>query len=165
MKEHPILFTTETTVLGLSLQQWIELETKEQKGTFWGSPFSFKPLIAETILGDGRQLVYFGTIDQRPYYWLIRIDSKTDIESNDFDIEHLLDPLEDEFGTVPDPAWLDEEEFNEAKANHKLQEYDDFEDYDSSCQYPKIYYGGGHYGLIVNMVTGQVGLEASLPNK
>ena len=150
-------------VLGLSIQQWIDLETKEQNGTMWGVPYCFSPVIAETIVGDGKQLVYFGTMDQRPYYWLLRIDSKTDIESNDFDIESLLEPLEEEFGNYPDGGFLDEEEFHELKRSGELEEYDSFEDYDSECKYPAICYGGGHYGLIVNMVTGQVGSEATIP--
>ena len=38
-----------------------------------------------------------------------------------------------------------------------LNDYADYEDYVSACEYPAIWYAGGHYGLVVNMVTGEVG--------
>lgn len=145
-------------VAGLSLEQWIENETKERTCAHWGVETTFSPVICDTIIGDGLQLIYFGTIDQRPYHWLIRIDSKTDIESNDFNIETLLEPLEECFGRHPENYYYDKEEFEEAKkVDETLQDYDDWEHYNSACQYPAVWYAGGHYGLVVNMVTGDVG--------
>lgn len=142
---------------GLSLEQWIEKETQEITVTHWGAKLTFTPVICDSIIGDGLQLVYFGTMDQRPYHWLIRIDSKTNIESNDFDIETILEPLEECFGRHPN-SYYDKEEFEQKKLNDiDLQDYDDYEDYSSACEYPAIWYAGGHYGLVVNMVTGKVG--------
>ena len=138
---------------GLTLEQWIEKETKEITVTHWGVDTTFTPVICDTIIGDGLQLVYFGTIDQRPYHWLIRIDSKIDIESNDFDIETLLEPLEECFGRHPQ-NYYDEDEFEKEKDTEML-DYDDYEHYLSACEYPAVWYSGGHYGLVVNMVTGQ----------
>lgn len=148
-------------VAGLSFEQWIEKETKERTVTHWGVKTTFSPVICDTVIGDGLQLVYFGTIDQRPYHWLIRIDSKTDIESNDFDIDTILEPLEECFGRHPD-YYVDREEFEDYKKGKEtifssLNDYDDYEDYVSACEYPAIWYAGGHYGLVVNMVTGEVG--------
>ena len=143
---------------GLTLEQWIEKKTKERTAIHQTVPTKFSPVICDIILGDGLQLIYFGTIDQRPYHWLIRIDSETDIESDDFDIEMLLQPLEECFGRHPD-NYYDKEEFEEAKNNDReLESYDNFEEYDSACQYPAVLYSGGHWGLVVNMVTGEVGL-------
>jgi len=143
-------------VAGLSLEQWIENETKERTATHWTVKTTFTPVICDTIVGDGLQLVYLGTIDQRPYHWLIRIDSETDINGDDFDIETLLNPLEECFGKHPDYVH-NEQEFFELKKNDELEEYDTFEEYDSACQYPALWWNGGHWGVVVNMVTGEVG--------
>ena len=137
-------------VAGRSMEQWIADETRKHKTTFWGEEYEIEPVIAETILGDGLQLAYLGTIDQRPIYWLIRIDSKTDLESDDFDFNTILDPLEEEFGRHPEMGWLTEEEFKGMKATGELDDYDTFEEYNSACKYPAVWWGGGHWGSIVN---------------
>ena len=66
-------------VAGRSMEEWIAHETRKRKNTFWEDEYEIEPVISETILGDGLQLTYVGTIYQRPNYWLIRIDSKTDL--------------------------------------------------------------------------------------
>ena len=38
-------------------------------------------------------------IDQRPYYWIIRIDSETDIEHENFDWEEVEDLAIEELGS------------------------------------------------------------------
>jgi len=89
----------EDTIDGKTMQQWIEEETRERETTHWGQKSTIKPVIHSEIFGDGLQLCYLGTIDQRPNYWLIRIDSNIDVEAEDFDYEEiLLNPLEEEFG-------------------------------------------------------------------
>ena len=142
-------------VAGRSMEQWIADETRKHKTTFWGEEYEIEPVIAETILGDGLQLAYLGTIDQRPNYWLIRIDSKTDLESDDFDFETILNPLEEEFGRHPSD-WVDRDEFEaikKAKGNDThsdLDRYDTYEEFESACAYPAVWWGGGHWGSIVN---------------
>ena len=132
-----------------TMQEWIDWETRERKKEFWGEFTTIKPVISEKIIGDGKQLIYIGTIDQRPNYWLIRIDSKTDVLSDDFDIEEYLEILEDEFGRHPNDYFC-EDEFLEAKKNGFLEEYDTYKEYDSACQYPAIWWGGGHWGSLFN---------------
>jgi hypothetical protein len=58
---------------------------------------------------------------------------------------------------------LSKKEFNEIKNDIFYDEFEDYKEYQEACKYPAINYSGGHYGLIVNMVTGQVGMEASTP--
>jgi len=161
LKNEPPTFGNVLLVAGLSLEQWIEKETKEITVKHWGVETTFTPVICDTVIGDGLQLVYLGTIDQRPHHWLIRIDSKTDIDDDDFDFEDILQPLEECFGRHPDCA-VNEEDFYEYKKIKKigyedLDDYDSYEEYNEACQYPAIWWGGGHYGLVVNMVTGDVG--------
>lgn len=148
-------FAKHLLVDGLTIEQWVKNETQEVTKELWGDETTFTPVICETEIGDGLQLIYVGTTGQRPYHWLIRIDSKTDLNSNDFDIEEILEPLEEEFGSQED--YMSEEEFN-AMIDEPESDFDNYEDW-LRCRYnyPCIGWDGGHYGLIVNMVTGEVG--------
>lgn len=143
---------------GLSMNEWISKETTKRKTTFWGQKCEIEPQICETILGDGLQLAYLGTIDQRPNYWLIRIDSQTDLSSDEFDFEEILEPIEEFFGRHPGFI-IDEEEFIERAASNdsELENFENFDDYNSSCEYPAVWWQGGHWGTIVNFGTDVVG--------
>lgn len=148
-------FAKPMLVEGLSLVQWVENETQEVTKNLWGDEITFKPVICETHLGDGLQLIYVGTIGQRPYHWLMCIDSKTDLNASDFDIEEILEILEDEFGRQEN--YMSEEEFN-SMIDEPESDFDNYEDW-LQCRYnyPCIGWDGGYYGLIVNMVTSEVG--------
>lgn len=138
---------------GKTMEEWIAEETAERETTFWGQPCTIKPVIHSEVFGDGLQLCYLGTIDQRPNYWLIRIDSSIDVESPDFDFEEiLLCPLEEEFGRCEE--YLSEEEFNEAQKDSfsEAYKYDDYADYSSWLEYPHVSWSGGHWGTVVNFV-------------
>jgi hypothetical protein len=132
------------------MEQWIAHHTRRRTVTFWGDEYEIKPVLAETIIGDGLQLVKFSTIDQRPHYWLIRIDSKTDLFSNEFNEEEIILALEEEFGKHPE-CLIDETEFYKYKNEGKrFEDYDTFEEYNNACKYPAVWWGGGHYGSIAN---------------
>ncbi len=109
-------------------------ETSLRTPSLWGVEHTeFSPYLCKTILGDGLQLVYLGTMNNRPYYWLIRIDSKTDISSDNFDFEYILQPIEEECGKC------------EGDGCETCKENGQY------CQYPhNISWGGGHWGTIVN---------------
>ena len=85
-------------------------------------------ILSETVIGDGKQLIYFGTMNQRPNYWLIRIDSETNTESDDFNdngIDEIIEILTEEFG-----EW-----------NEDNEEFDP----DDNCQYPIINLNAGYF--------------------
>lgn len=107
----------------MTKDELIKKETAPRKITLWGDVYeeNFEPQICDVELGDGKQLVYLGTLSQRPYWWLIFIDSKTDVNSDDFDFEEILQPLEECFGKLDDDDWN---------------------------EYPKIGWDGGHWGSI-----------------
>jgi len=143
---------------GLSLEEWIAKETTLRTAKLWGDGVEFSPVICSEVIGDGQQLVYLGTISQRPYHWLIRIDSQTDINSDDFDFEDILQPLEECFGRKED--YISEEEFQKLKADgdDECNICETYEEWlESNYEYPKIGWDGGYWGLVVNMVTGEVG--------
>jgi hypothetical protein len=147
-------------VAGLTMEQWIANETRRRKTTWWGQPCYIKPVIHSKIFGDGLQLAYLGTIDQRPQYWLIRVDSGLDLCADNFDYEkHLLEPLEDEFGRFPETYVHDGHEFQKLKreGHWEISDYENYKDYLSSRQYPRLWWGGGHWGAVANFKTGECG--------
>ncbi len=138
---------------GMSMKEWILSETRRRKTTWWGSKCYIKPVICSKIFGDGLQLAYLGTIDQRPHYWLIRIDSGIDLQADDFDYEkHLLEPLEEEFGRFPEAGYISYSEYKQLKKKSTgcIHDYDSYKDYNNACKYPALYWGGGHWGTVVN---------------
>lgn len=138
---------------GLTLKQWIEKSQKPRTISLWGVKYKddFVPELCSIADGDGLQLIYFGTLDQRPYYWLMLIDSKHDIESNDFDVEGIvIEKLEEDFGGAEEI--LSEEDFEPG-----TEGYDTYDEYYETSDYPRVYASGFHWGLIVNMVTGERG--------
>ena len=144
---------------GKTMEEWIFHETRKIKVEFWGVEYEIQPVICSDIQGDGLQLVYVKSIDQRPNYWLLRIDSKTDVDADDFDEETLLEPLEDEFGREPDYYCHNESEFIKAKKdkNHPGHYYADgyetYQEYEKAYEYPCVWWQGGFYGSIVNFGT------------
>lgn len=131
-----------------NMQEWIAWETRKRKTDFWCEEYEIEPVIAAEKVGDGKQLIYIGTIDQRPHYWLIRIDSKTDINADLFNIEKYIEILEEEFGQHPE-NFYDLEDFEEAKKNYcGFENFENYEDYLKDCEYPAVWWGGGHYGSL-----------------
>lgn len=141
---------------GKTMEEWISHETRKRTVEFWGQEHEIQPVICSDVQGDGLQLVYVQSIDQRPNYWLLRVDSKTNVEADDFDIETLLEPLEEEFGIEPYSYCHDEREFIIAQKDNKhpghdyAQGYDTYQEYEKSFDFPCVWWQGGFYGSIVN---------------
>lgn len=114
------------------IDKFLKHETRKQRSYLWGSYIVFAPQLVKEIFGDGKQIIYFGTIDQRPRYWIVRIDSQTDID-NDFDWEEIFRSIRSEFG-----EWSD----------------------DDQMPYPAIKLTmGTHWGLLKNFgITESVGV-------
>lgn len=144
---------------GKTMEEWISHETRKRTVEFWGQEHEIQPVICSDVQGDGLQLVYVESIDQRPNYWLLRVDSKTNVEADDFDIETLLEPLEEEFGREPDYYCHSNKEFFEAKIDkHHLghdwaKEYDTYEEYEAAFDFPCVWWQGGFFGTIKNFGT------------
>lgn len=140
----------------MTMEELITSETEKRTVSFWGEDYEIQPVVCSTIIGDGLQLVYVKSIDQRPDYWLIRIDSKTNVDADDFDEETLLEPLEEEFGREPDYYCHYQEEFIEAKNNENhpghdwAKEYDTYEEYEAAFSFPCVWWQGGFYGTVKN---------------
>ena len=114
-----------------NITEAVNEETKQKTVSLWGDEVTFTPEIASEMIGDGKQLLSIMTISQRPYYWLIRIDSKINVEFDEnFDIEKYVKILEEEFGRI------DDNEMDSDKTNDEL--------------YPNLYWDGGSWSSIYN---------------
>lgn len=80
-----------------SMNEILANEQREIIMELWGQKTDpFNPYLLEKTLGDGLQLVFFGTLDDRPYYWLVRIDSSTNVD--DMDSDEIYQLVEEECG-------------------------------------------------------------------
>lgn len=46
-----------------------------RKENLWGKEHDVEPMLLDAIRGDGKQIVYFGYTEHRPYFYVVRIDS------------------------------------------------------------------------------------------
>lgn len=86
----------------MTIEEIIRKEMTPSKVRFWGHDYeNFTPTLAETALGDGQRLMFFTPLSTRPYYYIIRIDSKLpnleDDEGYDEFVEEVIEALEEEF--------------------------------------------------------------------
>jgi hypothetical protein len=107
MKEAPLVETNKNLIEGSDkiecsiesdINKFIEYETRERTVHFWGSDYKIKPQLVEEIEGDGLQVVWLQSLNERPDYKLLRIDSSHDVKADDFDYDWLIQMVENEFG-------------------------------------------------------------------
>jgi hypothetical protein len=77
--------------------------------TFWGKKRKITPVLLDKKFGDGKKLIYLSTMNSRPDYYLVRVDSKTDSVSDNDDFENLLDEIFEEIRDKYGPYDDDEE--------------------------------------------------------
>lgn len=80
----------------------VNQEIKPHWGSLWGKKHWCVPEYCGIAEGDGKQVVWLKTGDSRPNYYILRVDSKTEVEGDDFDIETLYTCVEESFGNVND---------------------------------------------------------------
>jgi hypothetical protein len=84
------------------LKKVIEVKTKRYLWTP-ADAISFVPRLSRLILGDGRALFHFTTLNNRPAFWVIRGDCAWDSDGGsslgDF-ADDILTDLEEEFGNA-----------------------------------------------------------------
>ena len=88
------------------------MELSKRKIKHWGTAYEVCPELFETVYGDGKQLIYLSFIDMRPDYYLIWIDSSTDLGSDDNSwIDDIIEDLESFYGCYHGDGNIDEYEF------------------------------------------------------
>lgn len=76
---------------------------KPQHVEFWGNLCHFTPALLNKVYGDGKQLLQLFPINERPRYWVIRVDSKCDDDSLHEILDDIYDAIDEQFGT-PDES-------------------------------------------------------------
>lgn len=79
-------------------QELLDFLTREQILHLWGQPYTDKLYLVDGIHGDGQQLIWFETMNSRPFYYLIRVDSSLDVENGD-DYDLLSDEDNSAYGS------------------------------------------------------------------
>lgn len=100
----------------LNLQMLKDVVEVPFLGSLWteGDSGMLTPHVCERSFGDGLQLLTISTCNQRPNYWVVRVDSSWE-QSNFYvgprdtvgeHIDEVLDAIEEECGQIGN--WLDE---------------------------------------------------------
>lgn len=98
------------------LKAAVEVETT---GHLWTEKYTFVPALCSRVFGDGRALLALTTINSRPRYYVVRIDSRWAIDEagapegaeNVRDhLDAIYDALEDDFGLA---VYEDDEEVDD----------------------------------------------------
>lgn len=84
------------------ISKCVNAEIKPHWGSLWGQKHWCIPAYCGIIEGDGKQVIWLKTGDSRPNYYVMRIDSKTDIEHDDFNPEILYCGIEEIFDNSGD---------------------------------------------------------------
>ena len=127
------------------IELYLKQEQKETKASLWDSEVTFQPYLLEKIFGDGMKLIYFGTLDDRPYWWLVRVDSNAKLDDPyEFDSEAIYEAIEEECGCwePDDTAEVDEDGYDDEGTCHR-------------GEYPMIISDSSeHWGLIADLKKG-----------
>jgi hypothetical protein len=72
-----------------------------RKERLWGQEYDVAPYLLRAIHGDGKQWLHFGYLDDRPWYYVVRVDSSV-VANNDNNtwyeevLEWIYEQLEEE---------------------------------------------------------------------
>lgn len=119
---------------------FIKSNIKPRFKRFWGQRIWTVPVLVSKKEGDGKQVVYVKTGDSRPAYYVLRIDTKHDLEDEYFDTEFLLGMIEEEFDNV--------DNYNEVFVDGKYKYFrygDEDEDEVEFPEFPMLSTGNGYW--------------------
>jgi len=129
------------------IEEYVKEMCKTYKCNFWGQEHDVTPAFVGEIFGDGLQVIHITPIDTRPDWYLLRIDSKTNVTDDSFNIEPLLEAIEEEYDTVDryECDWVGEEWLGKY-----LYPDDDEDEKWVSVDFPMLSWSGGMWGTLKN---------------
>lgn len=72
---------------------------RRRKTHFWGRDYFITPRLVDTVFGDGEQLMFFASLDHRPNYYVVRVDSAADVlHGFHEETDAIEDAIVDQFG-------------------------------------------------------------------
>ena len=126
------------TYNGITKEDFLVKIQEEYIPELWGYKGDlYKPYLCKNTIGDGELLIRIIPLSTRPLKWFILIDSSTNFDDDNYDIEDILEIIEEECG-----RWC-------------WEEYENNENFDPQILYPQILWDGGSYSKIVNFKTGE----------
>jgi hypothetical protein len=75
-----------------------------RKRTLWTQPHMVRPALVKEKFGNGKRLICLCALMHRPYYYLVWVDDRQDLENSDewFDqLEKIWTAIAEEFGERP----------------------------------------------------------------
>lgn len=143
---------------GQTIEELINSEIETRETMFWGQKTIVTPALVDEVHGDGLQIVYLSSIDTRPNYYILKIDSSIILDNN----ESLSDEDQSEYGTVwemllrmIEDQYDNIDRYEENKEGLYVDCNGDVEPFEY-C-FPMLNWGGGSWGLIANFMTGETG--------
>ena len=114
---------SQTSLQNFSLEHLIEKAQEETTQTLWGVySKTFKPVLVDCKKGDGKILVAFQTLAQRPAYWLVQLDSNFDFESEE-SIDKIVSMCESDFGSIDDYDGEEQEKMYDGESFYPIVDY------------------------------------------
>lgn len=136
----------------------LEKKLEPYKTGFWGDIHHVFPALVEDSKGDGLQLIWLSSTDSRPQFYVLRIDSHWDVDSDDFNLEYMLTRIEEEYGDADRYVCIDYD--NDVYVMEGEENNPDAERYTwDDLEFPMLRWSGGSWGLIKNFRTGKTGLD------
>ena len=130
--------------------------TKEETRHLWGQPVTNRDYLVSEVHGDGKQYVWFETMDSRPFAHIVKVDSSLEIDADDYDI--LTEEENNNYGCFSEMLMqMIEEEYDsidrypiELENGHYTNEQDQEEGYEPvTGNWPMFSLGAGYsYGRI-----------------
>ncbi len=82
-------------------EQLRKLVERWQIAKMWGQRYRIKPRLVSEVFGDGRRLLCLYPIMFRPNHFIVRMDSKIDMQENFDWLDKIYESIEEEFYEWP----------------------------------------------------------------
>lgn len=108
---------------------------KMEVGELWGSKTEFHPYLIDYSHGDGGQIIWIEYMDDRPRYYIVRVDSDLNIDGDDF--------LWTVLAEINDVILEESFEFMDDKQRDEFEQYGYFDTCDREWPIPPLEMASG----------------------
>ncbi len=139
------------------IQALLEKELMPHNIHLYGESYQVAPAFVDDKDSDGLQLIWLSSMNTRPQYYILRIDSSINLDANNFDIEVLLQLISEKFGSTDYYVCIDRKnELYILEGDPNNPNTKKFTRKDLS--FPMLCWESGSWGLIKNFRTGMTGV-------
>lgn len=80
------------------------MQLKKFTAGLWGQKYTFTPYLVDRKWGDGKQFIAVSPMMIRPYFYVVRVDSKASLEGDRWpdQLETIRDSIDEEYGPCCD---------------------------------------------------------------